>query len=111
MLLLGLCRAEAIRGVVIVALHGRDSGFIRKDTSMGGNFVMQSNWLSKHRGYAATRPRTSAEWRAYFQSNAANQRPIPWQRGAETQPDELAFRSRTKSAREGCWRRVTSRRT
>lgn len=32
----------------------------------------------------------SAEWVAYFQENAANLRTIPWDRGAEATPEELA---------------------
>jgi hypothetical protein len=35
------------------------------------------------------RPRTAAEWVAYFRANLAECRPIPWERGAEVTPTEL----------------------
>ena len=40
----------------------------------------------------AERPavRSSAEWIAYFEANAADLRPIPWESGAGVTPDELA---------------------
>jgi hypothetical protein len=33
--------------------------------------------------------RTSAEWFAYFQANAARHRPIPWEKGTDVSPEEL----------------------
>ncbi|HEY8506673.1 MAG TPA: ferritin-like domain-containing protein [Gemmataceae bacterium] len=38
---------------------------------------------------------TSAEWVAYFRANLARCRPIPWERGAEVTPGELAAIARS----------------
>jgi hypothetical protein len=35
------------------------------------------------------KPRSSADWCAYFTNNAATLLPIPWERGAEVTPEEL----------------------
>ena len=40
-------------------------------------------------GTARARLRSSAEWRAYFEANAAALMEIPWERGAELSVEEL----------------------
>ena len=44
------------------------------------------------------RPRTSANWLAYFHDNAAAVRSVPWERGAEVTPAELAAIGRSLQA-------------
>ena len=44
------------------------------------------------------RVRTSAEWFAYFQANAARHRPIPWEKGANVTPEELDTIARSLQA-------------
>jgi hypothetical protein len=41
---------------------------------------------------------TNAQWLRHFQANADRQRPIPWQRGAEVTPAELAAIARSLQA-------------
>jgi len=75
---------------------------------MAINFVTQSNLqneiTSKQRPDQTPRlPRgqrllTSAEWLAYFRANAAQARPLPWERGAEVTGEELAPISRSLQA-------------
>jgi hypothetical protein len=44
------------------------------------------------------RPRTTAEWIAYFRANAARCRSIPWERGAEVTPAQMAAIARSLQA-------------
>jgi hypothetical protein len=46
----------------------------------------------------AARIKTSGEWLAYFRGNAARERPVPWQHGAEATPEELAAIGRSLQA-------------
>jgi hypothetical protein len=41
------------------------------------------------------RPKTGAEWLAWFRANAARCRPVPWERGAEVTPAELTAIARS----------------
>ncbi|MGE3803414.1 MAG: ferritin-like domain-containing protein [Gemmataceae bacterium] len=43
-------------------------------------------------------PLPSARWADFFRHNAANQRPLPWERGAEVSPEELAAIARSLQA-------------
>jgi hypothetical protein len=43
-------------------------------------------------------PLSTAEWLAYFQANAARSRPIPWERGPEAPPEQIAAIARSLQA-------------
>ena len=72
------------------------------------NFVTQSIFreriAGKRQAQKVTRarddlhPLTATEWVAYFRANAARYRPIPWERGAEATPEELAQIARSLQA-------------
>jgi hypothetical protein len=67
---------------------------------MSVNFAVQSRSAVERRATTEVRfePRTSAQWAAYFRANAAKQRLIAWERGAETAPAELAAIARSLQA-------------
>jgi hypothetical protein len=44
--------------------------------------------FTKSKSVESARMRSSAEWRAYFEENAASLMDIPWERGAELTPEE-----------------------
>jgi hypothetical protein len=50
------------------------------------------------RSPGSLRLRTASEWLAYFTANAARFRPIPWERGAEAAPPEMAAIARSLQA-------------
>jgi len=72
---------------------------------MAIDFEVQSNLPreesgSEHRASAPglLRLQTAVEWLAYFRANAARCRPIPWERGADVTPDQLAAIARSLQA-------------
>jgi hypothetical protein len=65
---------------------------------MDACFALQSESLVDPRREARPRPRSSAEWLALFQENATRPRPIPWERGAEVSPTQLAAIARSLQA-------------
>lgn len=61
-------------------------------------YFAEQSTLTKDGGAVGTRPLSSAEWVAGFEANALAQRPLPWERGAEITPDELAAIARSLQA-------------
>ncbi len=67
-------------------------------SSLDWKASMANRWEAVTSTPTLPRVRTSAEWRSYFRANLANERPIPWERGAEVTPAELDAITRSLQA-------------